>query len=446
VSDLTVPVVTARRPFPLWIPLGAVGAILLAFLMPAGLQIAALATLGGAAFVIAMWRWPGVTVAMLPVFLVPPEFAKVFAYEVLLLLAFAGLIVIGVRRRAAWLTRLDPIEVAVWVLLWWATFTYFWCRDWWWWLFGVRKMLLGAIALWVGYRMTRFVDPDLLLLGVPVGSCALSLATIARTMSAGGVAMIATHHMRTESTDLGWGAANYLAAVLSLMLPTGVHLAMNGKKLLHRVIGWASLPCTAVVVTIAASRGGAVLVVAIALFAIFRSRIKPWMAVLSAVLLITLLVTGPGAKLLIGRFTDVEELASMVVRLWYFRVAWARLVDHWPLGMGLGQGYGYMDRLFTTDPHNYWLVLGSELGAVGLVLWITVLVMLWMRTMRLEKSPATHAEARVMQLTFGIAMANLMFEPTFQGLQYHALFYWIMGIYLGRPQATAARKAPPSPR
>jgi len=26
---------------------------------------------------------------------------------------------------------------------------------------------------------------------------------------------------------------------------------------------------------------------------------------------------------------------------------------------------------------------------------------------------------------------NLMFEPTFQGLQYHFLFYWIFGGYVG---------------
>ncbi len=439
-SDALSPPPSSRRANVLFwsIPVLAVLLVTLMLIAPKLTAIVLLAVTFAFVFV----RWPAITIAMIPVMIIPPQFAKVYSYEVLIVVCATGLAMIGWRRRAEWLMRLDPLEVVLWMLVAWAAFTFFWCRDTWWWMFGVRKIMMCAISLWVALRMTRFVDPDLLLLGVPAGAFALSMATVWRALSQGGIEMIASHHGRNSATNLGWGAANYLAALLSLMLPTGIHMAMTGSRRLYRILGWASIPMTAIVVTIAASRGGALLVVAVALFAIFRSRIKPWMAVLSAVVMITLLLTGPGAKLLLDRFTNVEDMSSIVVRFMYWRVAWVRLTDHWPLGMGLNQGYGYLDRLHNEDPHNYWLVLGSELGAMGLILWITFLVMLWMRIARIERNPDTQLEGRAMQLTFGIAMLNLMFEPTFQGLQYSALFYWIMGVYLGRAELRSRGIAP----
>lgn len=448
-SGVVHPPAVHRTP-PFWsIPIAAIGLVTLLFAAPRPVSIATGVVILIATFAFLLLRWPAITIAMMPVLIIPPQFAKVYSYEVLIFVCAVGLAMIGWRRRASWLMRLDPIEVVLWMLVAWAAFTFFWCRDTWWWMFGVRKIAMCGLSLWVALRMTRFVNPDLLLLGVPAGACALSIATVARALSQGGIDMIATHNLRRSSTDLGWGAANYIAALLSLMLPTGIHMAMAGRRKLYRIVGWASIPLTASVVTIAASRGGALLVVAVALFAIFRSKIKPWMAMLSAAIMFALLLTGPGAKLLLERFTNVEDMSSIVVRFMYWRVAWVRLTDHWPWGMGLNQGYGYLDRLYTEDPHNYWLVLGSELGAMGLILWITFLVLLWMRISRIEKNPQSQLEGRAMQLTFGIAMLNLIFEPTFQGLQYSALFYWIMGVYLGRAKLRGAHvpltATPPRP-
>lgn len=409
------------------------------FATPPEVARATIAIILAAVFCVMIFRWPAITIAMMPVMIIPPQIGKVFAYEVLIFVTAVGLAMIGWRRRAQWLTRFHPLEVILWLFVAWSAFTYFWCRDTWWWMFGVRKIAMCGLSLWVALRMTRFVNPDLLMLGIPAGACVLSLATVYRALSQGGVEMIATHNLRRSSTDLGWGAANYLGALLALMLPTGIHLAMTGSRKLYRIIGWASIPLTASVVTIAASRGGALLVVAISLFAIFRSKIKPWMAVLSAGVVIALLLTGPGASLLMERFTSVEDMSSVVIRFMYWRVAWVRLTDHWPLGMGVNQGFGYLDRLYTDDPHNYWLVLGSELGAIGLILWTVFLVVLWNRISRIERDPDSQLEGRAMQLTFGIAMVNLMFEPTFQGLQYSALFYWIMGVYIGRARLRGIR-------
>jgi hypothetical protein len=57
------------------------------------------------------------------------------------------------------------------------------------------------------------------------------------------------------------------------------------------------------------------------------------------------------------------------------------------------------------------------------------------------RNPHTAASGRALQLTFVISQANSLFEPTFQGLQYHFLFYWIVGAYLGAFGAPAGRSA-----
>jgi len=388
-----------------------------------------------------LWRWPAMAVAWLPVFMIPPQFAKVFAYEVILLMAAYGLFLLLFLRRDRSLTKLDGFEVAVWLLFGWAAFTGFWARDLWWYAFGVRKMLMGAIALWVSWRLCRYMKPDLLMIGIAAAAVALALATLAKAYEHGWFESVVQEFQRRSATDLGWGTSNYIAALLTVMLPTAIFLATAGPNPLARAVGWTALPLTAMVVTIAASRGGSLLVLGVALFAIFRSKIRPWIAVLAGAIAITLLLTGPGAKLLVDRFTDVKDMASVVVRLWYWRVAWVRIVDHFPFGMGLGGGYGYLDRLYTEDPHNYWLVMASELSLPGVLLWITVLVVLWRRISAMTRDPRTQAAGHALQLTFWISQLNTLFEPTFQGLHYHFLWYWIIGTYLG--WAEQKRKEPP---
>jgi O-antigen ligase len=292
-------------------------------------------------------------------------------------------------------------------------------------------MMVGAIALWVSWRLCRYMKPDLLMYGITAGTVALALATLAKAYQAGWFGSVTQEFQRRSATDLGWGTSNYIAALLTVMLPTAILLATSGANVAARVVGWVALPLTAMVVTIAASRGGSLLVLGVSLFAIFRAKIRPWIAFLAGAIGVALLLTGPGSKLLLERFTDVKDMASVVIRLWYWRVAMVRIEDHWPFGMGLGGGYGYLDRLYQEDPHNYWLVMASELGLPGLALWIAALVLLWNRIQKMARHPETQQAGRALQLTFWISQLNTMFEPTFQGLHYHFLWYWIMGTYLG---------------
>jgi cell division protein FtsW (lipid II flippase) len=319
----------------------------------------------------------------------------------------------------------------------------------------MRKLLMGAIAMWFAWRYSRFVDPRILLGGIAATSVLLSLATIRQAYSVGWFGAIQHTHMRRTATNLGWGDANYIAALLTMLLPTVINQALTAHSKALRWLGIAGVLLTAIVVTIASSRGGSLLTLAIALFMIFRSRIKSWVVWVSAPAAIALILLGPGAQMLLARFHNAEDLESVVIRLWFWRVAWHRLLTFWPWGMGLGQGFRYLDRLYEEDPHDVWLMLGSELGLVGLVLWISVLVLVYRRILKIAHDPDTRVEGQALQLTFWITQFNALFEPTIFGVQYFFLLNWIWASYFGwadrvweqrdAARAAATRENDPAP-
>jgi hypothetical protein len=389
-------------------------------------------------------RYPQLTTAFYPVLYVPPQqVLELFVSEIFLIGVFCILVAVGIRNRSAWVGRLSWLEVLVLAQLTWCTLTVFWSPVLYpHWMFGMKVYVLGFLALWVALRVSRFVDHELLLLGIPAGACALGLAVAVQATRTGFFQAVDTSRMRTSATDVGWGVSNYLAAIVALMLPSGLYMALNGRTRLQRFIGWMSLPLSVLVVTTGASRGGAVMLIAIALFAIFGQRIKPWIAIPAGLSLVLLLILGPGGEALLGRFNSVEQSYSMVVRVVYFREAWTRTVNHWPVGMGLEQGAATYDRLGEEDPHNYWFSLSSELGLVGLVLWIAISVRIWMLIRRMIRDPVREQAGRALRLTFVVAQLNLIFEPTMPGVQYQALFYWIVGVFIG----IFGREEPPEHR
>lgn len=392
----------------------------------------AFALLGLVVLGLLLWKAPALAVGMFPLLILPPQFAKVFAHEVGLLVVLPGLIVHGIRTRADWLTRLDPIEAVLALMVLWGILSGFWAESSWWWLFGVRKVGVGLLALWVSWRLARCVRPEHMRIGLTATIWCLSLYTLLRAAASGALST-AGWVDRKRSTDVGWGTSNYIAAILVLMLPTALEVALRDTRRGVRIFAWLALPMAALVMTVSASRGGVLFVLFIVLLALTRKRVRGNAIALAASVVGAgaLVALSPAGPRFLSRFTDAQELGSVVVRFLYYREGWRRLAGAWPLGSGLGQSYSTVDRLGTEDPHNYWLVIGYELGLVGLALWIAFLVLLWKRIRRIGRDPATEALGFTLGLTFAISQLNCLFEPTFQGLHYHFLFFWIFGGYLG---------------
>jgi O-antigen ligase/polysaccharide polymerase Wzy-like membrane protein len=433
---------------PVWlIGLGASAVVCIAaglgVLSLPGVAVLAGAALGGS---LAVLRFaPHAFVVIVPALMPLQQLRFVFPYEIAFAVFVMSVLARGIALRAAWLTRLEDIEVANLALVAWAVFTGLWCPDPTLYLLGVRRFVLGWVSFWVAYRLARLVPRNAFELGLVFCAVALAGSALGHRMSFGLIEEQLRLN-RALATDLGWGTANFIATLMLVLTPPILVMAARPRPRGLRIAAWPSLVATAVLQILIASRAATVLFIGGILAQVMHSMDRRrWLYAAVAAVAMAMLVLGPLGQGFLARFTNPRDVGSMVLRVWYFREAWRRTLDSLPWGIGLGQGYDYPDHLATTDPHNYWLVLSSELGIPGLVAWIFVLAFLWRRIDRMASTPGWQAEGRALQIAFWLSQLHTLVEPTFQGAQYQFLYFWVMGGYLGWFAAwrePAARRAP----
>lgn len=434
------PALPESRPVLIWGLLAAGSAAVVALGMALGLPLLAVVALCGVgAWVVfrGSLRWA----AFIPLLLIPAPVAHIPPHEVGLLLLCSMLVILGLARRAPWLTRADPIEVAVACLILWAAFTGLWSSDVLWYLYNIRKMLMGLLALWAASRLGAWVSREDRMLGIALAALGISAATLARFALVTGTSPGQTVS-RNAATDIGWGSSNYITAIVVLMAPSVLRVAARDQRRLALIAAWITLPLIVVVAMVSGSRGGVLLILLTTLIvaAIARVRRRRWWLALA--LLFALLIFGPGATDLLGRFTKPLEFSSVAARLYFFHIGWIRLIEHLPWGMGLGQELVIADELLGGDPHNYLLTIGGELGMPGLVLWCVVIAMIWRRSGAMMRARGGGFDGMAMRVTLVIAVANSLFEPTLFGLHYHFLFYWILGAQLGLEASPEPARTP----
>ena len=394
----------------------------------AGLLLAAATiVIAGLAFWVAV---PPVVVVLVPALIAAPMMVYTYAWELALYGLAAVMLVHAVRKGAAWPWRLGVLEVALLAFTAWALFSYFWISDLRVYLIGMRRVLLGVVALWVATRLPWIAPRRWFHFGLIAGAAALALTALGRSMTTGLSAEQALLR-RTEATNLGWGTANYIATLLLLFTPSVLWLALRGPRL-ERVLAWLAFGLIAAVQLLVASRAAMALFLVLTmvqLLATAARRHRWWVGLGTAAAITGLLVSPLGSGFLL-RFVSLRELGSLTIRLWYFRESWRRLLEHLPWGLGLSQGYANADRLKGIDPHNYWLVVGGDHGLPGLVLWAIVLAVMVRALWALRRNPANRELVFVLLLTFVVANVHTLVEPTFQGTQYQFLWFWLFGGWL----------------
>ena len=68
---------------------------------------------------------------------------------------------------------------------------------------------------------------------------------------------------------------------------------------------------------------------------------------------------------------------------------------------------------------------------LGVLLWLAVLVLLWRRISAVARTPGWEGMGRALQVSFWLGQLHTIVEPTFQGVQYQFVYFWVMGGYLG---------------
>ena len=170
----------------------------------------------------------------------------------------------------------------------------------------------------------------------------------------------------------------------------------------------------------------------------FVRRSRGWIALLYGGAITVLLLSPLGAGFM-NRLENLRDLGSMTLRIWYFREAWLRLLEHLPWGMGLWQGFGNADKLQGTDPHNFWLLIGGDLGLPGVLLWAIVSLVIVRRWRDLRADETAREQAFTILLTLVLAQLHTLVEPTFQGPHYQLLFYWVVCGTLAYATASSAQ-------
>ena len=65
------------------------------------------------------------------------------------------------------------------------------------------------------------------------------------------------------------------------------------------------------------------------------------------------------------------------------------------------------------------------------MLWLVVLVVQWRAIRELSRSPGWSGTGQSLQIAFWLAQLHTLVEPTFQGVQYQFIYFWMFAGYLG---------------
>lgn len=404
--------------------------------------LALLAIAGPLAFLLCLYVFPQILVILPPALMPLPLSWAFFPHELAFVLLATVVFLKGLQDRAPWFRRLENVELANCAFLAWALFSGFWCGEPILYLLGVRRLLVGWASFWVAYRLALLVPRRWFELSLMAGATSLVLTAMDRRMTSGFTD--AQLRIRAAGTDFGWGTANYIATILLVMSPMILNVAIRSRERWLKVIAWPCLSLIALLQTMIASRAATILFFAGTLVQVGGSQSRRrWLGILAAATALAGLLVTPFGQTFLARFSSAKEFGSIVIRMWYFRDAWRRVVDNLPMGMGLNQGLAYPDHLAYNDPHNYWLAVGSELGVLGVLAWTVVLVLLWRRIGAVAATPGWKHEGRALQIAFCLSQLHTLVEPTFQGPHYQFIHFWVMGGYLGYHARNRAVPAPP---
>lgn len=392
-----------------------------------------------AAATAALWWAPWLPILLTPALIPFPQAGVLFPFEWSFAVATALAAVHLRRTRSAALATSHPAELANLAFVAWALFTGFWAFDGLHLFLGTRRMLVGLLAGAVALRLHAVVPRRTWELSVLLGGIAIAGTALLRAAASGLSASQAIFH-RSSATDLGWGTANYIATLLLLIGPVALALALTRGPLAMRALAWTTVVLGMAVQMLVASRAAAVLYVVglfVQLFLGWRRRAR-WMGLATLVALLAISLATPFGQALLMRFTNLRDVGSMLIRLWYLREGWQRTLDHLPWGLGLNQGIPYPDKLAGIDIHNHWLVVSSELGVPGVLLWLAAVVLLFRGLRRLRRVPGHAPLALALMVSFWLGLTHSLVEPTFQGVQYQFLWFWLMFGALGYGLAATA--------
>jgi O-antigen ligase len=252
----------------------------------------------------------------------------------------------------------------------------------------------------------------------------------------------------------GWvvGDSNNFAITALVCLPVAFYLMLEGSILWRRLFSAGCLAVTLVAVTLGASRGGFLGLLAGFLYLVLRSRRRMRNLILVSALVIPavlLLPTSPLHRFLHPTWIDTASVESRTV-------AWdggLRMIAAHPLfGVGLGNfkplvtQYEKSDIKVQSIAHNTYIEVGAELGLPALLVFLALLVSSF-RHLEKVRRQAKRSEVRLVEFV-ALAMEGQLVAycgaAFFLSAQYEKFFWLMLFLSMCLPslvgQVTAERK------
>ena len=296
-------------------------------------------------------------------------------------------------------------------------------------------------------RLVPRSKASVLLWVFPVAGTFAALQLLLRTRGLGAL-LFSRLQFRNFYAGLGWGQSDYISAVVEFCLCGTVLLFM-----LERRVVWRAVLAVAAFVMVQAflilfSRAGAIsLMLFGAILAFGWKRERALLAMGAGVLLALAGAATPGGQVLVHRFTDPGEYNSWYFRLLTWETGIGRFLAHAVTGYGLNQGRFLADVIGADSSNSSILDFLGEMGVLGGVLFIAIVVAAFRMAGRAEWDGAPLARpirAALIGMLAAVVLHSLV-EPTLTGNVMQVLFVYLLAfITLLDPQGneTAADSLP----
>jgi O-antigen ligase len=351
----------------------------------------------------------------------------------------AGAILVRVLRRGRAIS--PPGAVAGWAtLLVWMAISMFWALD----VSDAMRsfqMYGSLIMLFVLLSVIRVTYRELnTVLGCVVLAGLISAAYDAYLYHSGQSLIAANSGVSRVMITVGDASIDPNALASALVLPTAIAIywLFNSRHLLISILMPVVIAVLLLGFAASGSRGGFIQLGVVFAYLIILSRHRLWLCALTIIAIVTTLVANPGLP---ARFADAQQDGGAGRRdVWHVGIYAFR--DHWLAGAGVGNFPDAFDREYMNVytqyvlgwhwvAHNVPLGVATELGVIGLVIFLIAIFRQFRLLRALKVKDASRSELRLTLegACLGIFVSGL--SSSNLNAKYVWLAFGLMSLYRG---------------
>ena len=230
------------------------------------------------------------------------------------------------------------------------------------------------------------------------------------------------------------GDPNYFTLSALLCIPLAFFLMQERRPRWIRPFAGACLVLMILAVTVAASRGGFVGLIAAFVFVLWRSKRRARNFAIVACLIVPLSIVAPIsplARLLSPTYSDAEATDSRYA-LW--SAGFQMIQENWLTGVGVGNfkglsaAYQEPGGAVQAIAHNTYIQLTAELGIVGLSIFLAVLISA-LASLEKTRTEALRLRSSLLYHSAGGAQGGLIgfaIAAVFVSAEYQRLFWFVI--------------------